>query len=90
VTNRCCPLMTAADRCLGHVGGTADEDEAGSGLAAMATSSTGGEVGPGVTTCLVGEPLKAARQLELLSSTQLQDLCCICRMFGVSWRLCRH
>jgi hypothetical protein len=42
VTNRCCPLMTAADRCLGHIGGTADEDEAGSGQAAMVTSSTGG------------------------------------------------
>jgi hypothetical protein len=34
--------MTAADRCLGHIGGTADEDEAGAGLAAMVNSSTGG------------------------------------------------
>jgi len=45
--NRCCPLMTAADRCVGHIGVTADEDEAGSGLAAMVNSSTEGEVGPG-------------------------------------------
>jgi len=38
----------------------------------------------------VGELPKAARQPELLSSTQLQHLYCIYRMLGVSWRLCRH
>ena len=41
-TDRGCPWMTAADRCLGHAGGTAGEDEAGAGVAAMAISSAGG------------------------------------------------
>jgi hypothetical protein len=54
--------MTVADRCLGHVGGTAGEDESGSGPAAMVTSSTGGRGPSGVTTCLVGKPLEAGRQ----------------------------
>jgi hypothetical protein len=40
---------------LGHMGGTAGEDEPGSGVAAMVTSSAGGW-GPNVaTTCLVGK-----------------------------------
>jgi hypothetical protein len=39
--------MTAVDRCLGHVGGTAGEDEHGSGQAAMAPARPEGEVRPG-------------------------------------------
>jgi hypothetical protein len=45
--DRGCPWMTAGYRCLGHVGGTAGEDEPASGLAAMVTSLTGGEAVPG-------------------------------------------
>jgi hypothetical protein len=37
----CCPWVTVNDRCYGHAEGTAGEDQAGSGLAAMASSSTG-------------------------------------------------
>jgi hypothetical protein len=40
--DRGCPWMTAGDRCLGHVGGTAGEDECGSGLEAMVTTSAEG------------------------------------------------
>jgi hypothetical protein len=46
--------MTAVDRCLGHVGGTAGEDELGSGLTAMVTSLAGRWGRSLVTTCLVG------------------------------------
>jgi hypothetical protein len=40
--NRGCPWMTAADRCVGHVGGTAGEDDVARSSAAMVTSSTEG------------------------------------------------
>jgi hypothetical protein len=40
--DRCCPWGTVRDRCYGHVEGTAGEDGFSSGLAAMATGSTGG------------------------------------------------
>jgi hypothetical protein len=36
--DRCCPLVTAVDRCLGHVGGTAGEDKCSSEAAAMASA----------------------------------------------------
>jgi hypothetical protein len=41
-TNRGCPWMTAADRCLGHVGGTAGEDDVARSLSATVASLTGG------------------------------------------------
>jgi hypothetical protein len=41
-SNRECPLDTAGDRCLWHVGGTAGENDDGPRLAATAPSSTGG------------------------------------------------
>jgi hypothetical protein len=41
-TDRCCPWMTAVDRCVGHVGGTAGEDDRTGSLAATVTSSAGG------------------------------------------------
>jgi hypothetical protein len=40
-TDRGYPWMTAVDRCLGHVGGTAGEDELGAGVAAMVSSHSG-------------------------------------------------
>jgi hypothetical protein len=40
--NRGCPWMTAADRCLGHDGGTAGEDDVARSLRAMVTSLTAG------------------------------------------------
>ena len=59
----------------------AGEDEPASDLAAMITSLTEGEVGPGdhLPHWRAAEGSAAA---ELLSSTQLQHLGCICRMFG--------
>ena len=47
--DRGCPWMTAADRCLGHVGGTAGEDDAPRSVAATVTSSAKGR-GPTRTT----------------------------------------
>jgi hypothetical protein len=40
--NRGCPLMTADDRCVGHVGGTAGKGDLAQSLPAMLTSSSGG------------------------------------------------
>ena len=40
------PWMTAVDRCLGHVGGTAGEDDAGWSLAATAPARPEGEARP--------------------------------------------
>jgi hypothetical protein len=55
------PLVTAVDRCLGHVGGTAGEGQRSSEAAAMAAARR--RRGPSsVTTCLVGKPPEAARQ----------------------------
>ena len=45
-TDRCWPLLTAVDRCLGHVRGTAGEGEHGSGLAAMAPARREGGARP--------------------------------------------
>ena len=39
--NRGCPWMTAADRCVGQIRGTAGKGEYGSGLAAMAPPCLG-------------------------------------------------
>jgi hypothetical protein len=44
--------MTAANRCVGHAGGTAGEDIGARKLPAMVTSSTGGWLIP-VDHCLV-------------------------------------
>jgi hypothetical protein len=61
-TDRCCPWMTVVDRCLGHVGGSAGEDELGAGVAAMGSSSTGGRGPSSVTACLVGKCPSGARR----------------------------
>jgi len=37
-TDRCCLWGTVRDRCYGHAEGTAGEDHAGSGVAAMVTN----------------------------------------------------
>jgi hypothetical protein len=54
-TDLCYPWMTAADRCLGYVGGMAGEDQPRSSVAATVTSSTGGLGSSSMTTCLVGK-----------------------------------
>ena len=45
-TDCCCPLVTAADRCVGHVEGTAGEDEPRFSRGPMVTRSTEGEARP--------------------------------------------
>jgi hypothetical protein len=45
--DRCWPWVTAPNRCLGHVGGTAGEDDGARSLSAMVTSLTRGEAVPG-------------------------------------------
>jgi hypothetical protein len=44
--DRGCPWMTAVDRCLGHGGGTAGEDDAAQSLAVMAPARPEGEARP--------------------------------------------
>ena len=41
-TDPCCPWITAVDRCLGHVRGTAGEGEHGSGPGGDGTTSAAG------------------------------------------------
>jgi hypothetical protein len=59
--------MTAADRCLGHAGDTADEDDAARSLAEMAPARAQGEQGPG-DACRVGKGRRlAAAELHIRS-----------------------
>jgi len=53
--DRDCPWMTAANRCVGHAGGRAGEDQSRISVAAMVLSSAGGRSPSSVTTSLVGK-----------------------------------
>jgi hypothetical protein len=51
--NRGCPWVTAGNRYVGHVGGTAGEDDLARSLTVPLPARPKGEASPGVTTCLV-------------------------------------
>ena len=60
--NRDCPWMTARIRCLGHVRGTAGEENEAPSVAATVTGSTEERGSPRSSTWLVGKPSETARQ----------------------------
>jgi hypothetical protein len=61
---RGCPWMTAADRCLGHVGGTSGEDGVARNLLATVASWIGGRGRSSVTSCFVGKRPEDVRQCK--------------------------
>jgi hypothetical protein len=84
--DRGCPWMTATNRCLGHVGGTAGENELGAACVAMVTSLARGCGRSSVTTCLVGKGRRPTAAPWVRGSNP-SPCCCAVRGRSGGWHV---